>query len=116
MPEGDTIAWAAHRIRPVLEGAVPESIEAPQPRHALDRWPERLAGRRVWAVDTRGKHLLVRFDGGLTLHSHLRMGGMWGVYERGRRWRRGRARAWLVIRTADHEVVQFDGPVLELMT
>src|SRR5947207_7986363 len=93
-----------------------EAIETPQPRHAMDRWAERLAGRRVKAVDTRGKHLLMRFDGGLTLHSHLRMGGMWGVYARGARWRRGAHRAWLVIRTADHDVVQFDGPVLELMT
>jgi endonuclease-8 len=44
------------------------------------------------------------------------MGGKWGVYERGRRWTRGAHRAWLVIRTAGHDVVQFDGPVLELMT
>jgi endonuclease-8 len=44
------------------------------------------------------------------------MTGMWGVYERGRRWRRGRHRAWLVLRTPDHEVVEFDGPVLELWT
>jgi endonuclease-8 len=82
----------------------------------LDRWPERLAGRAVRSVDARGKHLFLRFDGDLTLHSHLRMGGKWGVYERGRRWTRGAHRAWLVIRTAGHDVVQFDGPVLELMT
>jgi endonuclease-8 len=44
------------------------------------------------------------------------MGGMWGVYRRGERWRRSARRAWLVIRTPQHEVVQFDGPVLELMT
>ena len=116
MPEGDTIHDAARRVGAALVGKQIESIEMPQPRHALDRWEERLRGRSVRAVDARGKHLFVRFDGDLTLHSHLRMGGMWGVYERGRRWRRGRARAWLVIRTADHEVVQFDGPVLELMT
>ncbi|MFL5893667.1 MAG: Fpg/Nei family DNA glycosylase [Thermoleophilaceae bacterium] len=116
MPEGDTIRSAADRIGAALIGRDIESIETPHPRHALDRVPERLAGRRVRAVDTRGKHLLVRFDGGITLHSHLRMGGMWGVYERGRRWRRGAHRAWLVIRTAQHDVVQFDGPVLELMT
>jgi len=92
------------------------AIETPQPRHAPDRWPERLAGRAVRAVDARGKHLLLRFEGGLALHSHLRMGGLWGVYERGQRWRRSPRRAWLVIRTPEHEVVQFDGPVLELMT
>jgi endonuclease-8 len=44
------------------------------------------------------------------------MTGAWGVYPRGQRWHRGGHRAWLVIRTAEHEVVQFDGPVLELMT
>ena len=82
----------------------------------MDRWHERLPGRAVRAVDTHGKHLFLRFDGGLTLHSHLRMGGWWGVYRRGERWRRCPRRAWLVIRTPDHEVVQFDGPVLELMT
>ncbi|HEY4825861.1 MAG TPA: DNA-formamidopyrimidine glycosylase family protein, partial [Solirubrobacteraceae bacterium] len=63
MPEGDTIAYAANRIRPVLEGRVPDEIETPQPRHALDRWPERLAGRPVVSVDTHGKHLFLRFEG-----------------------------------------------------
>jgi endonuclease-8 len=104
MPEGDTIL-----------------------RAALDRWPERLEGRAVRAVDTHGKHLFIRFDGELTLHSHLRMTGAWGIYRRGERWRRSPRRAWLVLRTADHEVVALqgdpsgatlrgDGPVLELMT
>src|SRR5918999_1089047 len=116
MPEGDTIHNAARRLSAALVGREIVSIETPQPRHALDRWPERLAGRGVRAVDAHGKHLFVRFEGDLTLHSHLRMGGKWGVYRRGERWRRSPQRAWLVIRTPDHEVVQFDGPVLELMT
>jgi endonuclease-8 len=116
MPEGDTIRTAAGRIAAALVDREIESIETPHPRHAMDRWPDRLAGRRVRAVDAHGKHLLMRFEGGLTLHSHLRMGGAWGVYRRGGRWRKGVHRAWLVIRTAEHEVVQFDGPVLELMT
>jgi endonuclease-8 len=116
VPEGDTIAWAANRIRPVLEGRVPDSIETPHPRHAFDRWPERLAGRAVRSIDTHGKHLFLRFDGDLTLHSHLRMTGAWGVYGPGRRWGRAPSRAWLVLRSGPTEVVQFDGPVLELMT
>ncbi len=97
-------------------GAAITSIETPNPRHRLDRWPERLAGRAVRGVDAHGKHLFLRFEGDLTLHSHLRMGGKWGVYRHGERWRRSPRRAWLVIRTAAHDVVQFDGPVLELMT
>ncbi len=116
MPEGDTIHNAALRVGSALVGKEILEIETPHPRHRMDRWPERLAGRAVRSVDARGKHLFVRFEGDLTLHSHLRMGGKWGVYERGRRWTRGARRAWLVIRTAAHDVVQFDGPVLELMT
>src|SRR4051794_2559158 len=116
MPEGDTIHHAARRIGAALVEKPIRSIETPQPRHRLDRWPERLAGRGVRAVDAHGKHLFVRFEGDLTLHSHLRMGGWWGVFRPGERWRRSRRRAWLVISTGDHDVVQFDGPVLELMT
>jgi len=116
MPEGDTIHAAARRVGDALVGKPILSIETPHPRHAMDRWPERLAGRSVRAVDAQGKHLLVRFEGDLTLHSHLRMTGWWGVYPHGRRWGRSPRRAWLVIRTDEHEVVQFDGPVLELVT
>jgi endonuclease-8 len=99
-----------------LVGSEIRSIEMPQPRHSRDRWAERLVGRDVRSVDAHGKHLFLRFDGDLTLHSHLRMGGAWGVYPRGGRWHRAARRAWLVIRTDEHDVVQFDGPVLELMT
>jgi len=116
MPEGDTIRTAANRVGAALVGSEIESLETPHPRFGRDRWVEKLSGQRVRAVDARGKHLMIRFEGGLTIHSHLRMTGAWGVYPRGQRWHRGRHRAWLVIRTADHEVVQFDGPVLELMT
>src|SRR4051795_3522762 len=116
MPEGDTIHHAAKRVGAALVGSEIRAIETPHPRHGKDRWPERLAGREGRSVDAHGKHLFLRFDGDLPLHSHLRMGGAWGVYRRGERWHRAPRRAWLVIRTDDHEVVQFDGPVLELMT
>ncbi len=116
MPEGDTIHHAASRIRAVLAGHAPEEILTPHPRHQRDRWPERLAGREVRSVDAHGKHLFVRFAGDLTLHSHLRMTGAWSVGREGRPWRRSHRRAWLVLRRDGWEVVQFDGPVLELMS
>jgi endonuclease-8 len=116
LPEGDTIAWAANRIRPVLEGRVPEEILTPQPRHALDRWPDRLAGRTIRSIDTHGKHLFLRFDNDLVIHSHLGMSGVWDVYGPGRRWGRSPRRAWLVLRCAGYEVVQFDGPLLALIS
>ena len=75
-PEGDTIHYAASRIRPVLEGHVPDEIATPHPRFGRDRWPERLGGRAVRSVDAYGKHLFVRFEGDLVIHSHLRMTGV----------------------------------------
>jgi endonuclease-8 len=116
MPEGDTILWAATRMRPVLEGHVPDAIETPHPRHAKDRWPQRLDGRRIERIDTHGKNLFLVFEGDLLLHSHLRMTGMWDVRPTGERSRRPAHRAWLILRAGQHEVIQFDGPVLELMT
>jgi endonuclease-8 len=99
----------------VLEGRVPDEIR-PGRRFVADRWPERLSGRMIERVDTRGKHLLLRFEGDLVLHSHLGMVGTWGVYPPGKRWGRSPRRAWLVLRVGDVEVVQFDGSTLELMT
>src|SRR5687768_6714452 len=111
MPEGDTIHFAANRIRPVLEGHVPDALETPHPRFARDRWPERLQGRAVRSVDAHGKHLFLRFDGGLTIHSHLRMSGSWRVRDlpppappQGRgdhhvQWPRSPRSAWLRIRS-----------------
>ena len=123
MPEGDTILWAATRMRPVLEGQIPDEVRMPSGRpNALrgspgrDRWPQRLAGRQVQRIDTHGKNLFVVFEGDLVLHSHLKMTGSWGVYPPGRRWHRSPARAWIVFTRDGHQVVQFDGPILELMT
>jgi endonuclease VIII len=116
MPEGDTIHYAANRIRPILAGRVPDELRTPHPRMRPGRWPERLGGREVLAVDAHGKHLFLHFEGDLVIHSHLRMTGSWGTYRAGQRWRRSPRRAWLVMTAQGREVVQFDGPVLELMT
>ena len=116
MPEGDTIHYAANRIRPVLLDRVPDQIRTPHPRFGRDRWPQRLAGRAVEAVEAHGKHLFLRFAGDLTIHSHLRMTGAWRVHPDGARWARAPHRAWLVLRAQDTDVVQFDGPVLELLS
>jgi endonuclease-8 len=116
MPEGDTVHRAASRIRAALVGRVPEEILTPQPRHRLERWQERLQGRAVRSVDAHGKHLFLRFEDDLTLHSHLRMTGMWDICREPQRWRRARRRAWIVIRGGGWNVIEFDGPVLELMS
>lgn len=114
MPEGDTILWAAMRMRPVLEGHVPDSVRMPEGRPSAlrgspgrRRWPQRLEGRRVLSIDTHGKNLFIRFGppgDELVLHSHLRMTGSWGIYGPGRPWRRASSRAWIVFSRAGQEV------------
>jgi endonuclease-8 len=113
VPEGDTIHYAANKIRPVLQGHVPDSIETPHPRFGRDRWPQKLEGSAVRSVDAHGKHLFIRFENGLTIHSHLRMTGKWRV--RPGDWRTPR-NTWLILRRQNMLVAQINGPVLELMT
>ena len=49
----------------------------------------RLVGRTIDAVESVGKNLIIRFDGGLELRTHLRMNGSWHIYRQGERWWRG---------------------------
>ena len=93
---------------------MPDELATLHPRFGRDRWPERLAGQAVRSVDAHGKHLFLRFEGGLTIHSHLRMTGSWRVLPV--EPPAASRSAWLVIRRAGAQVVQFKGPVLELMT
>ncbi|MGL5853452.1 MAG: Fpg/Nei family DNA glycosylase [Phycicoccus sp.] len=81
MPEGDTVFRLARRLDARLQGAVVTRAELRVPRHATSD----LAGHRLLEHGTHGKHLLTRFDGGLTLHTHLRMQGEWTVTRPGRR-------------------------------
>ena len=109
MPEGDTLHRAAERVR-ALAGEV-VSVEAPHPRAALLGIAERVDGRRLERVDAVGKNLLLTFEGGLVLRSHLRMRGRWRVQRRGSRLV---GRPWLIVRGRELEAVLWNGPVLEL--
>lgn len=86
-------------------------VETPHPRAATKRLAERLDGKTLEGVEAIGKNLLLRFEGGLVLRSHLRMTGRWRIEPRGST-RTGRP--WLVLRGAEHEAVLWNGPVLEL--
>ena len=110
MPEGDALHRAAERLR-VLEGEV-VAVETPHPRAALLGLAERIDGRRLERVEAVGKNLLLDFEGGLVLRSHLRMHGRWRVRARGRTSRLGMP--WLVLRGRERQAVLWNGPVLEL--
>ena len=109
MPEGDTLHRAARRLQLLVGERV--AAESPHPRAAAERIAERVDGRRLLAAEAVGKNLLLTFEGGVVVRSHLRMTGRWSVVPRGRP-RAGRP--WLVLRGQAHEAVLWGGPVLEL--
>ena len=109
MPEGDALYRAAQRLQ-ILVGEHVE-VETPNPRASGKGIAERLDGRRLERVEALGKNLLLSFEGGQVLRSHLRMTGRWRVAQRGAP-RTGLP--WLVIRGREHEAVLWNGPVLEL--
>ena len=112
MPEGDTISRAAHTIARALEGKEVVRFRSPLPALA----DATLAGRSVVRVEPRGKHLLIHFDDGRVLHSHMRMTGSWHVYRPAETWWKPERLAHAVIETADFVAVCFSAPVVELLS
>jgi endonuclease VIII len=107
MPEGDALHRAARRLQ-VLVGQEVEA-EGPHPRGAAIA--SLVDGRRLVSARALGKNLLLEFDGGVVVRSHLRMRGRWSVVPAGAK-RVGKP--WLVLRGREHEAVLWNGPVLEL--
>ena len=108
MPEGDSLHRTALRLQVLVGEKV--GVETPHPRAALKRLPERLDGLVLESVQAVGKNLLLRFEGGHVLRSHLRMTGRWRVGPR------GTARTglpWLVLSGAEHEGVRASRQSLE---
>ena len=111
MPEGDSIHRVAQRLQPLVGETL--EVETPHPRARVTGVASRLDGRRLLGVEAVGKNLLLRFEDGLVLRSHLRMRGRWQVLERnGPSARRGMP--WLVLRGENAEAILWHGPVLEL--
>jgi endonuclease-8 len=113
VPEGDTLFRTAAGLRPYLVGRTVTGARTngpgPVPQVA------RIVGHEIAAVEALGKNLLIRFDNGLEIRTHLRMNGSWHRYRPGERWRRPRSRARLVIEVPGAVAVCFDAPVVELL-
>jgi endonuclease-8 len=109
MPEGD----ALHRVASRLQPLVGERIEAssPHPQGEATGAARAVDGRVLERVEAVGKHLLLHFEGGVVLRSHLRMNGRWRI---GPRSGTTRGRPWLVLRGGPWEATQWNGPVLTL--
>lgn len=119
MAEGDTIHRLAGRLEVAIGGQQVDSVATPAPRSPLQLQKERLAkleGSRIESIEARGKHLLIGFDAGLTLHSHMGMNGSWGIARQARDLRRPARSAWLLIETGRAVAAQFGGPHLALLS
>jgi endonuclease-8 len=110
MPEGDTLARTAAGLRPYLLGRSVTGARARLPGPQVAR----VVGSTITGVDALGKNLLIRFDNGLEIRTHLRMNGTWHRYRPGEAWRRPVARARLVLEVPGAVAVCFDAPVVEL--
>src|SRR5690606_5333515 len=89
VPEGDTVYRAARKLDKALTGRVLTLSDFRVPAYATVD----LVGRTVLGTIPRGKHLLTRLSSAgdsppLTLHTHLKMEGIWQVQRPGDKWRR----------------------------
>jgi endonuclease-8 len=111
VPEGDSLHRAARRLQPLVGQKL--EVESPNPRAQATGVAPRIDGLVLESVEAVGKNLLLTFEGGIVVRSHLRMTGRWRLEPR------GKARTglpWLVLRSAELEGVLWNGPVLTLET
>jgi endonuclease-8 len=109
MPEGDTL----HRLALKLAPLVGQRIE----RLTLSRKsvrPDAYTGRAVTGIEAIGKNLLMHFEGGVTLRSHLKMHGTWRLAAASEPDPSG-ADVVVILRTPMHLAVCRSAPVAELV-
>jgi endonuclease VIII len=109
VPEGDAVRRAADRLAALAGDRVEAS--APNPRGTLVA--RAVDGRVLERVDAVGKNLLLRFEGGVVVHSHLGMKGRWRVSPVGAT---SFGRPWLVLRGTELEAQLWNGSTLRLAT
>ncbi len=110
MPEGDTVYLAAARLRRALDGKTLTRSDFRVPRYATLN----LSGQPVESVGSYGKHLFVRTPT-VSIHTHLKMEGVWRVYQPGQKWTKPAFPARLILATADAEAVGFSLGQVEVL-
>jgi len=113
VPEGPEIRRAADRVARVLVDQVVEEARLHLP--GIQSFGDRLAGRTVTAVDTRGKAMLTRFNNGLTLYSHNQLYGRWYTTRRPRMPKTAR-QLRVELHTATHSALLYSASDIEILT
>lgn len=110
MPEGDTLHRIARTLGAALVGKTVDRADARRADVA-----RAVAGRRIENVEAIGKNLMIRFDDGRALRTHLRMNGSWHVYRSGERWKKPPSHAVVSFDAQGTVAVCFDAPVVEIV-
>lgn len=110
MPEGDTVWKTAQLQHAALAGAVLERSDFRAPTYATVD----LAGETVHEVVARGKHLFHRV-GEFSIHSHLKMEGVWRTFAPGEKWSKPAYTARAVLAAPGVQAVGFELGVLEII-
>jgi formamidopyrimidine-DNA glycosylase len=79
MPELPEVETIRRQLAPVVEGSVIEQVEVTDPRWVaparVSAFEKKLTGRRIVALERRGKYFVMQLDDGSALVMHLRMTG-----------------------------------------
>lgn len=111
MPEGDTLHRLADAMAPRLVGRRVLGVEAPRSAARTDA----LVGTTVSEVRAYGKWLVIGFDSGVALLTHLRMDGLWHLYAPGERWRRSRSQLRVSVAVEGAIAACFAAPVVRFV-
>jgi formamidopyrimidine-DNA glycosylase len=110
VPEGDVVWLTARRLHEALAGRALARCDVRVPRFAATD----LTGRTVTEAVSRGKHLLIRVDGGVTVHTHLRMDGSWRIRPAAERVAESH-RIRLILANDDWQAVGYQLGIVEIL-
>jgi len=116
VPEGDSIFRTARTLHRALSGHPVTGFMSVFPAVNRIIQDQPIVGQTIESVTSRGKHLLMAFSGGLTLHTHMRMNGSWHLYRAGERWQRPRSELRILVSTDRIVAVGFSVPIAELLS
>ncbi|PQM79911.1 endonuclease VIII [Klebsiella quasipneumoniae] len=113
MPEGPEIRRAADTLEAAIKDEPLTDVWFAFPR--LQPYQTPLIGQRVTHIDTRGKALLTRFSGGLTLYSHNQLYGVWRVVDAGEQPASNRVLR-VSLQTASKAILLYSASDIEMLT
>jgi len=112
VPEGPEIKRLSARLKKVLANKVLQNLTFSY--RDLESYNHELSKQKIINVDSRGKALLISFDGGLTVYSHNQLYGKWLIVRSGKNPKTKRTQR-LVISTDRHSAFLYSASEIEVI-